>query len=77
MNKTLKKSSEEETMFSNLSKLFSGLVLMLMGMPFLLAGTPAPDGAHLYIISPKNGETLSGPVTVMFGLKGMGVAPAG
>ncbi|ODB99784.1 rod shape-determining protein RodA [Candidatus Thiodiazotropha endoloripes] len=64
-------------MLSNITKLFSGFVLILLGMPLLLAGTPAPDGAHLYIISPKNGETLSGPVTVMFGLKGMGVAPAG
>jgi len=30
-----------------------------------------------YIISPKNGDTVSSPVTVVFGLKGMGVAPAG
>ncbi|OED44186.1 rod shape-determining protein RodA [Chromatiales bacterium (ex Bugula neritina AB1)] len=37
----------------------------------------SPEGAELYIISPKNGETISGPVTVLFGLKGMGVAPAG
>jgi Domain of unknown function (DUF4399) len=37
----------------------------------------APAGAEVYIISPKNGETVHGPVTVRFGLKGMGVAPAG
>lgn len=30
-----------------------------------------------YIISPKNGETVTNPVTVVFGLKGMGIAPAG
>lgn len=30
-----------------------------------------------YIISPKDGETVSSPVKVLFGLKGMGVAPAG
>jgi hypothetical protein len=36
-----------------------------------------PEGAAAYIISPKNGETVSSPVTVRFGLKGMGVAPAG
>ncbi len=35
------------------------------------------EGAELYIISPKDGETITGPVTVIFGLKGMGVAPAG
>ncbi len=33
--------------------------------------------AELYIISPKNGDTLTSPITVKFGLKGMGVAPAG
>jgi hypothetical protein len=38
---------------------------------------PSPEGAGVYIISPTNGATLSGPVTVRFGLRGMGVAPAG
>jgi hypothetical protein len=37
---------------------------------------PAPN-AEVYIISPSNGATVHGPVTVRFGLKGMGVAPAG
>lgn len=37
----------------------------------------APAGAEVYIISPKNGESVHGPVIVRFGLKGMGVAPAG
>jgi hypothetical protein len=39
--------------------------------------TPRPAAAKLYIISPANGDTLSNPVTVRFGLTGMGVAPAG
>ena len=39
--------------------------------------TPSPAGAEAYIISPKNGATVKSPVTVVFGLKGMGVAPAG
>ena len=39
--------------------------------------TPRPADAKLYIISPKNGETVTSPVTVRFGLSGMGVAPAG
>ena len=39
--------------------------------------TPRPADAKLYIISPANGETVSSPVTVRFGLIGMGVAPAG
>ena len=39
--------------------------------------TPAPENAELYFISPADGATLSNPVTVRFGLKNMGVAPAG
>ena len=37
---------------------------------------PAPN-AEVYFIAPQNGATVHGPVTVRFGLKGMGVAPAG
>jgi hypothetical protein len=39
--------------------------------------TKAPAGAEEYIISPKDGSTVSSPFVVQFGLKGMGVAPAG
>ncbi len=42
-----------------------------------LSRTPSPEGARAYIISPADGEIVSGPVTVRFGLEGMGVAPAG
>ena len=31
----------------------------------------------LYFIEPKDGSTLNGPVKIVFGLSGMGVAPAG
>ena len=41
------------------------------------AQTPAPANARAYIISPADGEIVSNPVTVKFGLEGMGVAPAG
>lgn len=34
-------------------------------------------GAETRIISPADGATVSGPVLVVFGLSGMGVAPAG
>jgi hypothetical protein len=37
----------------------------------------APPGASTYIIEPADGATVSSPVHVVFGLKGMGVAPAG
>ncbi len=36
-----------------------------------------PEGTMAYIVSPANGATVSSPVTVVFGLKGAGVAPAG
>jgi hypothetical protein len=39
--------------------------------------TKAPEDAMVYIQSPKDGETVASPVTVRFGLKGMGIAPAG
>jgi hypothetical protein len=42
-----------------------------------LPRTAAPAGATVYFIAPKDGETVSSPVTVRFGLKGIGVAPAG
>lgn len=48
--------------------------------PAASAGPPrtaAPAGVELYFISPKDGETVDGEFTVRFGLKGMGVAPAG
>lgn len=35
------------------------------------------ETASVYFIEPMDGQTLSSPVTVKFGLQGMGVAPAG
>lgn len=39
--------------------------------------TPSPEGARVFIIAPADRATVSSPVTVYFGLEGMGVAPAG
>ncbi|MEL6817143.1 MAG: DUF4399 domain-containing protein [Pseudomonadota bacterium] len=39
--------------------------------------TPSPEGARVYIANLENGATVTSPVTVMFGLENMGVAPAG
>jgi hypothetical protein len=49
----------------------------LMSLPALADRTPSPPGAEAYIISPKDGAKVKSPVTVVFGLKGMGIAPAG
>jgi hypothetical protein len=42
-----------------------------------LPTTKAPAGAEVYIVSPRDGATVAQQFTVRFGLKGMGVAPAG
>jgi hypothetical protein len=55
--------------------LFVGALLAMAGVT--LAREPSPAGAEVYIISPKDGAKVKGPVTVVFGLKGMGIAPAG
>ena len=39
--------------------------------------TPSPEGATAYIVQPADGETVSSPVTVVFGARGIGIAPAG
>lgn len=39
--------------------------------------SPAPEAATAYIISPQDGDTVSSPFTIQFGLSGMGIAPAG
>lgn len=52
--------------------LAAGLV-QAQGMP----RTASPASAKVYFISPNNGDTVKGEVLVRFGLKGMGVAPAG
>ncbi len=52
-------------------------ILVLSVFSVAVARTPAPTGAVVYIISPSHGEVVRSPVVVKFGLKGMGVAPAG
>ena len=39
--------------------------------------TPSPPGAKVFIIEPKDGATVSSPVSVKFGIEGMEIAPAG
>jgi len=44
---------------------------------FMATAADSPPGARVYFISPQNGDTVRSPVTVRFGLNGMGVAPSG
>jgi hypothetical protein len=39
--------------------------------------TAAPDGARVFFITPADGDTVSGPFTVEFGIEGMQVVRAG
>ena len=61
-----------------MARLLALTIALLLAGPALAADrTPAPPGAVVYFITPTDGETVANPVTVRFGLKGMGVAPAG
>jgi hypothetical protein len=51
--------------------------ILAASVSFAQERTSSPAGAEVYIISPKDGAKVQGPVTVLFGLKGMGIAPAG
>lgn len=54
-------------------------VLILSSAPAFADGPawPATEGAEVYFIGLEDGATVSSPVTVRMGLRGMGVAPAG
>jgi hypothetical protein len=55
--------------------LLSGMVAAQQpGSP---ATAPAAARAEVYLISPADGAHVHSPVTVRFGLKGLGIAPAG
>ena len=62
------------------------LFAMLASIVISATATPAfatdlvsksPEGATVYFITPKDGQTLAPSFEIKFGLKGMGVAPAG
>jgi hypothetical protein len=64
----------EEIMLRTLSAL---AVVAVIATPALAGETPAPEGAAVYFVNLKDGDTVNNPVLVQFGLRGMGVAPAG
>ncbi len=54
------------------------LLAVMIGVPAIaLAETAAPPNASVYFINLKDGDTVTSPFKVQFGLTGMGVAPAG
>jgi Domain of unknown function (DUF4399) len=58
-------------------------VFLVLGFTMLAALAAAQErtapaaNAEVYFIAPRDGAVVQGPVTVRFGLKGMGIAPAG
>lgn len=57
---------------------FSRTLCFLAALVSVLSLSTALAGeAEVYFITPADGDVIEGPVTVKFGLRGMGVAPAG
>lgn len=54
-----------------------GASLAALGILLGTASAIPVSAAEAYFISPMNGAHVSSPVNVRFGLRGMGVAPAG
>ena len=76
---------ERPSLDSGLSRLRGwfglGVVLLIAtGLGAASAEIPRssrPENVQLYFVTPSDGDSLTSPVVVRFGLKGMGVAPAG
>jgi hypothetical protein len=66
-----------------MTKRILAAVVLAFGMIFALSGvamaqeTPSTPGAKVFFANIKDGDTLSNPVTIKFGLTGMTVAKAG
>lgn len=54
-----------------------GLICLAGVVSAQVPKTKSVEGTSVYFISPKDGETVGPTFTVRFGLKGMGIAPAG
>jgi hypothetical protein len=53
-------------------------LLLALGTTLAMADQlPAPAGAEVYLIAPKDGAHVKSPFAVVFGLKNAGIAPAG
>ena len=64
-------------LLSVLSRTLLFVVLIIGNLVAASGETAAPPNASVYIISPKDGDTVTNPFRVQFGLSDMGVAPAG
>ncbi|WP_425040516.1 DUF4399 domain-containing protein [Primorskyibacter sp. S187A] len=60
-----------------MKKLILAAGFALSASAALAQETPSAEGAEVYFVGLADGATVASPVTLHFGLKGMGVAPAG
>lgn len=60
-----------------MKKVLTPLLFALSINSLAYADSASPEGARAYIVSPADGAVVEQTFTVRFGLKGMGVAPAG
>src|ERR1700730_16246653 len=65
------------TLVSILVPFLGGLILSDAALSQTGGATQSPPGAAVYFIGLKDGDTLPPKATIHFGLRGMGVAPAG
>lgn len=61
------------------TKLFTlaAMACLSFSAPAFSQGASSPEGASVYFVNIEDGATVTSPVLVVFGLSGMGVAPAG
>jgi len=59
------------------SYVFALAVSVLTTGPIDAGETPSAQDAEVYIVNLENGAEVTSPVKIVFGLSGMGVAPAG
>jgi hypothetical protein len=57
-------------------KMLTLAAVCLFALPAFAQETPSPTGAVEYFIGLADGDVVKSPLTVRFGLTGMGVAPA-
>lgn len=70
---------ESNNMSFNLRVGFAAALVIVSALAASVAAaeTPSPPGAAVYFINLKDGDTVTSPFKVQFGLTGMGIAPAG
>ena len=67
----------EEEVFS-MQRVALILAAAVLSATAVAAGeTPSPTGAKAYFVDLKNGDIVTSPVAIKFGLSGMALAPAG